>query len=188
MNERYKNPSKQEQSPLFDTPNGNLFRLTTRGKIVLAGATLVVGTFVANEFSGSNNNHPVADGTVAGTAIIGKGVNLRSGPNMDDPTGVNGTDIVYTVPPGVRIDVSNPVQVTSMGTAGYEIWYGLNLPGKGLVWMNDSEVEAQGLATTTYSSNSATLLDTTYKNGNYYFTTQTGQQQQAGTAEIVSAP
>ena len=164
-----------------------LFGRTIRGKIGRLIAVVALTYAAANALE--SNNPPTIDGTVAATLTIDSGVNLHSDPHMPDSSGVDGTNVDYTVPQGAKIEVTNPVQVTSMGNTGEETWYGFNVPGvKGTQWMNDSQVESQQLATTTYSSNSATPLDTTYKNGNYYFNTQTGQQQQAGTSEIVSAP
>ena len=192
MNERYIQANQENfptpEKQFLSTENEGLFRRTLRGKIALAGAALLLAVFGAKELS--HTEAPTIDGTVAATLTIDAGVNLHSSPHMPDPSGESGTNVDYTVPPGVNIKVYNPVQATSMGgTAGSETWFGFDVPGvKGTQWLNDSEVEAQGLATTNYANTSSNLLDTKQVKSNYYFTTESGQQQQAGTSEIVSAP
>jgi hypothetical protein len=186
MNERYTNPTKQEQTPLFDTPNGNLFRLTTRGKIALAGAALLVSMFIANELSGSNDT-PITTADAI-TMTVHPGVHLHTSPRMIGDNADGSTNIDDTVAQGEEIIVENPLSATTMGNTGEEQWEGFHVPGKsGIQWINESQLVNQGVLDIKYNGDPGNSINVTSDGkGNYTFKAPDGSTHAAGTSEIIS--
>ena len=187
MNERYTNQTSREESPLFSTPNGNLFRLTTRGKIAIAAATLIIGVFGAKELSGSGEAPITAADSM--TITVNPGVNLHTSPHMDS---VDNPNVDYTVPAGEKIIVQNPLSTTTMGSTGDERWEGFRVPGvNGIQWINESQLMNSanlGAIEEQYNGDPGNSINVSGDGkGNYTFKTPDGSTHTAGTSEIVSS-
>jgi len=188
MNERYTraNPTAEKQD-FLRTENEGLFRLTTRGKIALTVAALVIGVLGAKELSGSNEA-PITTANPM-TITVYSGDNLHTSPRMISDSADGSTNVDYTVPEGEIIVVHNPLSATTMGSTGEEQWEGFHVPGvNGIQWINESQLINQGAIDVKYSSSPGDSISVTGDgNGNYTFKTPDGSEHTAGTSEIISS-